>query len=81
MVIASLALQLGSGPAPPPTSPMPFGTSAGHPTSKPKLARVLVFGVLLAATILASSTAVADAKDGSNGSAFTPDGRRPPTEQ
>jgi hypothetical protein len=48
--------------------------------SKSKLAPVLALGVLLAAMILASATA-ADAKDGSNGSAFTQDGRRPPTER
>ena len=34
MVIASLALQLGSEPAPPPTSPIQLGTPAGHPTAQ-----------------------------------------------
>jgi hypothetical protein len=34
MVIASLALQLGSEPVPPPTSPIPFGTPGGHPTAQ-----------------------------------------------
>jgi hypothetical protein len=33
MVIASLALELGSGPAsPPPTSPIQFSPPGGHPT-------------------------------------------------
>jgi hypothetical protein len=32
MVIASLALELGSEPAPPPTSPIQFSPPGGHPT-------------------------------------------------
>ena len=32
MVIASLALDLGSEPAPPPTSPIQFSPPGGHPT-------------------------------------------------
>jgi hypothetical protein len=32
LVIASLALELGSEPAPPPTSPIQFSPPAGHPT-------------------------------------------------
>jgi hypothetical protein len=31
MVIASLALELGSVPTPPPTSPIQFSPSGGHP--------------------------------------------------
>jgi hypothetical protein len=31
MVIASLALELGSQPAPPPTPPMQFSPPVGHP--------------------------------------------------
>ena len=42
-----------------------------------KLARVLALGALLAATTLASTTAVAYAND----AAVTQDGRRPPTER
>jgi hypothetical protein len=32
LVIASLALDLGSEPAPPPTSPIQFSPPGGHPT-------------------------------------------------
>ena len=32
LVIASLALELGSEPAPPPTSPIQFSPPGGHPT-------------------------------------------------
>jgi hypothetical protein len=32
MVIASLALELGSESAPPPTSPIQFSPPSGHPT-------------------------------------------------
>jgi hypothetical protein len=32
MVVASLALELGSEPAPPPTSPIQFSPPGGHPT-------------------------------------------------
>lgn len=32
LVIASLALELGSEPAPPPTSPIQFNPPGGHPT-------------------------------------------------
>jgi hypothetical protein len=32
MVIASLTLELGSDPAPPPTSPIQFSPPGGHPT-------------------------------------------------
>jgi hypothetical protein len=31
LVIATLALELGTDPAPPPTSPIQFRPSAGHP--------------------------------------------------
>jgi hypothetical protein len=34
MVIASLALELGSEPAPPPTSPIQFSPPAGHPMAQ-----------------------------------------------
>ena len=34
MVIASLALDLGSEPAPPPTSPIQFSPPAGHPMAQ-----------------------------------------------
>jgi hypothetical protein len=39
MVVASLALQLGSDPgpaptAPPPSAPLQFGPSSGHPTAE-----------------------------------------------
>ena len=46
-----------------------------------KLIRVLTLGTILATAILASSTAVAYAKDGSAGSALHQDVRRPPTER
>ena len=34
LVIASLALELGSEPAPPPTSPIQFSPPAGHPMAQ-----------------------------------------------
>jgi hypothetical protein len=34
MIIASLALELGSEPAPPPTSPIQFSPPAGHPMAQ-----------------------------------------------